>query len=72
SCPEIGKPGAPGWHRLGGKVMIDATKPPECDPARRFEFERLRPMGGDKVRLEDFLPEGSSPLRLPGMAIANP
>jgi len=72
SCPEIGKPGAPGWHRLGGKVMIDATKPPECDPARRFEFERLRPMGGDKVRLEDFLPEGSSPLRLPSRAIANP
>ena len=50
--------------------MIDATKPPECDPARRFEFERLCPMGGDKVRLEDFLPEGSPLLRPPAIAIA--
>ena len=27
-------PGAPGWHRIGGKIIIDATKPPECDPKR--------------------------------------
>lgn len=57
SCREVGRPGAPGWHRVGGKVIIDATKPPECDPERRFEFERLSPMGGGEVRLEDFLPE---------------
>lgn len=63
SCREIGAPGAPGWHRLGGKVIIDATKPPECDPPRRFQFERLRPMGWETVRLEDFLPEGSPPPR---------
>jgi len=63
SCPEFGAPGAPGWHRIGGKVLIDATKPPECDPKRRFEFERLRPMGWETVRLEDFLPPGSPPLR---------
>lgn len=55
SCREVGVPGAPGWHRVGGKVMIDATKPPECDPKKRFEFERLQPMGGGEVRLEDFL-----------------
>jgi len=63
SCRQVGTPGTPGWHRIGGKLMIDATKPPECDPTRRFEFERLSPMGGDEVRLEDFLPEGSPPLR---------
>lgn len=63
SCPEFGAPGAPGWHRIGGKILIDATKPPECDPKRRFEFERLRPMGWESVRLEDFLPEGAAPPR---------
>jgi 2,5-furandicarboxylate decarboxylase 1 len=63
SCPEFGAPGAPGWHRIGGKVLIDATKPPECDPNRRFEFERLRPMGWETMRLEDFLPESSPALR---------
>lgn len=63
SCREVGHPGAPGWHRLGGKVIIDATKPPECDPNRRFEFERLRPMGWETIRLEDFLPEGAPPPR---------
>jgi 2,5-furandicarboxylate decarboxylase 1 len=56
SCREIGTPGLAGWQRIGGKIMIDATKPPESDPARRSEFDRLRPMGGDTVRLEDFLP----------------
>ena len=35
SCPEFGHPGAPGWHRIGGKMIIDATKPPECDAQRR-------------------------------------
>lgn len=68
SCREIGHPGAPGWHRLGGKVIIDATKPPECDPARRSEFERLKPMGWESVRLEDFLPEGSPPPRFQSFA----
>ncbi|MBI3000546.1 MAG: hypothetical protein HYY46_19150, partial [Deltaproteobacteria bacterium] len=63
SCREFGSTGAPGWHRIGGKMIIDATKPPDCDPKRRFEFERLRPMGWETVRLEDFLPEGSPPPR---------
>ncbi len=49
-------PGGPYWHRVGGKVIIDATKPPLCagDKARSA-FERLKPMGWGKVRLEDFL-----------------
>lgn len=64
SCAEFGAPGAPGWHRIGGKVLIDATKPPECEPNRRSEFERLRPMGWETTRLEDFLPEGAPPLRI--------
>jgi 2,5-furandicarboxylate decarboxylase 1 len=64
SCPEFGHPGSPGWHRIGGKVIIDATKPPECDPKRRDEFERLRPVGWETVRLEDFLPQGAPPLRI--------
>jgi 2,5-furandicarboxylate decarboxylase 1 len=64
SCPEFGQPGAPGWHRIGGKVIIDATKPPLCDPKKRDEFERLRPVGWETVRLEDFLPEGAPPLRI--------
>ena len=44
------------WHRVGGKVIIDATKPPVCagDNARK-PFQRLKPMGWDRVRLEDFL-----------------
>ncbi len=49
-------PGGPYWHRVGGKVIIDATKPPLCagDNARK-PFQRLKPMGWDRVRLEDFL-----------------
>jgi 2,5-furandicarboxylate decarboxylase 1 len=66
SCPEFGSPGAPGWHRTGGKLMIDATKPPECDSERRAGFERLRPVGWETMRLEDFLPENSPPLRYKG------
>ena len=60
---EAFPPGGPFWHRVGGKVIIDATKPPECDPKRRYEFERLRPVGWETVMLEDYLPAGSPPLR---------
>ena len=51
-------PGGPYWHRVGGKVIIDATKPPLCagEEARR-SYERLKPMGWQSVRLEDFLPK---------------
>ena len=54
---EPAPPGGPYWHRIGGKVIIDATKPPLCagEQARK-PFQRLKPMGWESVRLEDFLP----------------
>ena len=54
SCPEFGHPGAPGWHRIGGKMIIDATKPPECDAKRRIEFERLQTSGLGDGELRGF------------------
>jgi 3-polyprenyl-4-hydroxybenzoate decarboxylase len=55
---ELVPPGGPYWNRVGGKVLIDATKPPLCaaEEARK-PFQRLRPMGWDRLRLEDFLRE---------------
>jgi hypothetical protein len=42
----------------GGKVIIDATKPPLCaGKEARLPFERLKPMGWETVRLDDFLPK---------------
>jgi 2,5-furandicarboxylate decarboxylase 1 len=41
-------------ERKGSAMMIDATKPPECDPARA-DYERARPMGTGQVKLADFL-----------------
>jgi len=55
SCKELFPPGTPAWQRVGGKVIIDATKPPVSDPKAREIFERIKPMGYEKVRLEDFL-----------------
>ncbi len=57
SCPEPVPPGGPFWGRVGGKVIIDATKPPLAagDEVRR-PYQRLKPMGWETVRLEDFLP----------------
>jgi 3-polyprenyl-4-hydroxybenzoate decarboxylase len=50
-------PGGPYWHRVGGKVIIDATKPPLCAGEQaRQPFQRLKPKGWETVRLEDFLP----------------
>lgn len=56
SARELVPPGGPYWNRVGGKVLIDATKPPLCagEQARR-PFQRLRPMGWDRVSLEDVL-----------------
>lgn len=40
---------------IGGKVIIDATKPPLCaGKEARMSFQRLKPMGWETVRLEDF------------------
>ncbi len=56
SARELVPPGGPYWNRVGGKLLIDATKPPVCagDQARR-PFQRLKPMGWGRVRLEEFV-----------------
>jgi hypothetical protein len=62
-------PGGPYWHRVGGKVIIDATKPPLCaGEEKRKAFQRLKPMGWETVQLEDFLPEAGLGQGLPGRA----
>ncbi len=43
SCPEVKYPGVPGGQRLGSKVLIDATKPPICNPVARAIFDRAMP-----------------------------
>ena len=43
SLPEVDKPGLTVWHRLGSRVLIDATKPPTCDPVARAAFDRAMP-----------------------------
>jgi 2,5-furandicarboxylate decarboxylase 1 len=43
SFPEINDPGVTVWHRLGSKVLIDATKPPTCNPEARAFFDRAMP-----------------------------
>ncbi|MDP2646156.1 MAG: UbiD family decarboxylase [Desulfobacterales bacterium] len=48
-------PGSAAKPRVGGKVLIDATKPAACDVEGRRKFERILPMGTGRVRLEDFL-----------------
>jgi 2,5-furandicarboxylate decarboxylase 1 len=54
SLPELGRPGQLLWQRRGSKMLIDATIPPPADAAARAQFERIRPINGDEVRLEDF------------------
>jgi 2,5-furandicarboxylate decarboxylase 1 len=43
SLPWVDKPGLTTPHRLGSRVLIDATKPPTCDPVAREKFDRVRP-----------------------------
>jgi len=43
SLPEIMKPDFTIPQRKGSKMLIDATKPPICDPKARALFERVRP-----------------------------
>jgi 2,5-furandicarboxylate decarboxylase 1 len=62
SLSEVGAPGTGLWQRLGGKLMIDTTIPPPADKGARDVFERIRPIGGDTVRLADYAAESSLPL----------
>ncbi len=55
TAKELFPPGTPSWQRVGGKVIIDATKPPLSDPEARAIFERILPMGHGNVRLDDFI-----------------
>jgi 2,5-furandicarboxylate decarboxylase 1 len=41
--PEVNAPGNTMWHRIGSRVLIDATKPPTCNPTARAGFERAMP-----------------------------
>ena len=41
-------------QKVTSKMLIDATKPPVSDPDRRSKFERIEPIGLDRVP-EDFL-----------------
>lgn len=52
---EMGRPGEPGWQRLGSKVIIDATRPPTSEPHNRDVYTRIKPPGYGQVRLADFL-----------------
>jgi 2,5-furandicarboxylate decarboxylase 1 len=54
SLPQISPPGTR-WQRVGSKMGIDATKPPTSQPEERAAFERVRPMGWTKYRIEDFI-----------------
>ena len=47
-------PGA-GHQRVGGKLGIDATKPPTCRPKDRYDWERVLPMGHGKISLQEVL-----------------
>jgi 3-polyprenyl-4-hydroxybenzoate decarboxylase len=62
SLREVGAAGTALWQRLGGKLLIDTTIPPPADKAARDVFERIRPIGGDRVRLADYVAESALPL----------
>jgi UbiD family decarboxylase len=52
SLPDL--PGAPPL-RVGGKLGIDATKPPLIQKESRSKMERVNPEGWGKVFLKDFI-----------------
>lgn len=54
ASPELLPPGSPAWQRVGGKMLIDATKPATWRATERALFERARPRGWG-IRLDDFL-----------------
>ncbi len=54
ASPELLPPGSPAWQRVGGKMLIDATKPATWRIRDRALFGRARPRGWG-ARLQDFL-----------------
>ncbi|MFH1821319.1 MAG: UbiD family decarboxylase [Methanobacteriota archaeon] len=54
SIPLVTPPDAD-MQRVGGKIGIDATKPPTWRADEREKFKRIRPMGWNKFFLKDFL-----------------
>jgi hypothetical protein len=52
SCPDLSA--APPL-RVGGKIGIDATKPPLTKKELRAKMERTNPKGWGKVFLKDFI-----------------
>jgi 2,5-furandicarboxylate decarboxylase 1 len=54
ASPELLPPGSPAWQRVGGKMLIDATKPATWRTTERALFGRARPKGWG-ARLQDFL-----------------
>jgi 2,5-furandicarboxylate decarboxylase 1 len=43
SLPEVTGQGLTTRHRIGSRMLIDATKPPTSDPEARKPFDRVRP-----------------------------
>ena len=54
SLPQNSPPGTR-WQRVGSKMGINATKSPVSRPEDRVSFEKVRPMGWMKHRIEDFI-----------------
>ena len=49
-------PGLSPMYRIGGKTIIDATKPAITQTESRERFAKAMPLNYDKVDLDDFLP----------------
>jgi 2,5-furandicarboxylate decarboxylase 1 len=49
-------PGQSSFHRIGTKLMIDATMPAATQEEERKQFEPATPKNLDSVNLKDFLP----------------
>ena len=59
SAPNVDKSGVT-VMRVGGKMAIDATKPPLWRKKERPEFERVKPSGVDDPALQALLAQLAS------------
>ncbi len=50
-------PGQSAMHRIGTKILIDATKPAITDPDARASFAMAMPKNLNNIDLSDFLPD---------------